>query len=57
MADAESCAGNQAPDARELAITLFAGVQGGSLLASALRDPDLLTGHVHRIEQWIDTLA
>ena len=44
-------------DARELAITLFAGVQGGSQLASALRDPDLLTGHVHRIEQWIDTLA
>lgn len=45
------------PDPRELAITLFAGVQGGSLLASALRDPDLLTGHIHRIEQWIDTLA
>jgi AcrR family transcriptional regulator len=45
------------PDAREFAITLFSGVQGGALLASALRDPELLTGHVDRITQWIDSLA
>jgi TetR/AcrR family transcriptional repressor of nem operon len=44
-------------DARELATTLFAGVQGGALLASALRDPDLMSTQVRHLERWIDTLA
>ena len=44
-------------DPHELAITLFAGVQGGALLANALRDPDLMSGQVQRLECWIDTLA
>ena len=44
-------------DARELAITFFSGVQGGSLLANALRDPDLMTGQVRHLERWIDTLS
>jgi TetR/AcrR family transcriptional repressor of nem operon len=44
-------------DARELATTLFAGVQGGALLASALRDPNLMSNQVRYLERWIDTLA
>ena len=44
-------------DARELAISLFSGVQGGALLANALRDPDLMTGQVRHLEHWIDSLA
>jgi TetR/AcrR family transcriptional regulator, transcriptional repressor for nem operon len=44
-------------DARKLATALFAGVQGGALLASALRDPKLMSGQVRHLERWIDTLA
>lgn len=44
-------------DAGELATTLFAGVQGGALLAGTLRDPSLMSGQVRRLEKWIDTLA
>jgi AcrR family transcriptional regulator len=44
-------------EARELATTLFAGVQGGALLASTLRDPDLMSSQVRHLERWIDTLA
>jgi hypothetical protein len=44
-------------DPHELAITLFAGVQGGALLANALRDPTIMSGQVQRLERWIDTLA
>jgi TetR/AcrR family transcriptional regulator, transcriptional repressor for nem operon len=44
-------------DARDLAIALFAGVQGAALLANALRDPDIMTSHVRHLERWIDTLA
>jgi AcrR family transcriptional regulator len=44
-------------DARELAIALFSGVQGGALLANALRDPDLMTGQARHLERWIDSLS
>lgn len=44
-------------DARELATTLFAAVQGAALLASALRDPDLISSQVRHLERWIDTLV
>jgi AcrR family transcriptional regulator len=44
-------------DARDLAIAFFAGVQGAALLANALRDPDIITGHVRHLERWIDALA
>jgi AcrR family transcriptional regulator len=44
-------------DARELAISLFSGVQGGALLANALRDPDVMTGQVRHLERWIDALS
>jgi AcrR family transcriptional regulator len=43
-------------DARELAVSLFAGVQGGALLANAFRDPELMTGQVRHLERWIDSL-
>lgn len=44
-------------DAPELATTLFAGIQGAALLASTLRDPDVLSGQVRQLERWIDSLA
>jgi hypothetical protein len=44
-------------DARELAVGLFAGVQGAALLANALRDPEIMTGHVRQLERWIDELS
>jgi TetR/AcrR family transcriptional repressor of nem operon len=44
-------------DARELAIALFSGVQGGALLSNALRDPDLMSGQVRHLERWIDSLS
>ena len=43
-------------DARELAVSLFAGIQGAAMLANAFRDPDLMTGQVRHLERWIDTL-
>jgi TetR/AcrR family transcriptional repressor of nem operon len=42
---------------RDLALTLFAGIQGGALLAAALRDPDVMTGQVRQLEAWIDHQA
>lgn len=44
-------------DPRELAICLFAGVQGAALLANAFRDPDIMITEVRRLDQWIDTLS
>jgi len=44
-------------DARDLAISFFAGVEGAALLANALRDPDIVTAHVRQLERWIDTLS
>jgi AcrR family transcriptional regulator len=44
-------------DASELAVGLFAGVQGAALLANALRDPEIMTGQVRRLEGWIDELS
>ena len=44
-------------DARDLAMSLFAGVQGGALLANAFRDPAILTRQVRHLERWIDTLG
>jgi AcrR family transcriptional regulator len=44
-------------DARDLAVNLFAGVQGGALLANALREPDVMTRQVRHLERWIDSLT
>ncbi|WP_432196551.1 TetR/AcrR family transcriptional regulator [Streptomyces sp. bgisy027] len=46
-----------AADPRECAVGLLAGVQGGAVLAHALRDPVLLSDHVRRLQEWIDSLA
>jgi AcrR family transcriptional regulator len=44
-------------DARDLAVALFAGIQGAALLANTLRDPTLLTRQTRHLERWIDSLA
>jgi TetR/AcrR family transcriptional repressor of nem operon len=44
-------------DARELAVALIAGVQGGAVLANAFRDPDLMSAQVRHLDRWIDSLA
>jgi AcrR family transcriptional regulator len=43
-------------DARDLALTLFAGIQGAALLASTFRDPTILSRQGRHLERWIDTL-
>jgi len=44
-------------EAGNLATTLFAGVQGAALLANTLRDPNVLSREMRRLERWIDSLA
>jgi TetR/AcrR family transcriptional regulator, transcriptional repressor for nem operon len=44
-------------DARDLAVTLLATVQGAALLTNTLRDPEILTAQVHHVEKWIDSLT
>jgi AcrR family transcriptional regulator len=44
-------------DARDLAVELVAAYQGMSVLANALRDPEVMTSRGRRLEEWIDTLA
>jgi TetR/AcrR family transcriptional repressor of nem operon len=42
-------------DARDLAVALFASVQGAALLANTFRDPDILTRQGRHLERWIDS--
>jgi len=44
-------------DARDLAVELVAAYQGMSMLANALRDPEVMTAQGRRLAGWIDTLA
>jgi AcrR family transcriptional regulator len=44
-------------DARDLAIALFAGIQGAALLANTFRDASLLTRQTRHLERWIDSQA
>ncbi|MFC9759556.1 TetR/AcrR family transcriptional regulator [Streptomyces sp. NPDC056921] len=44
------------PDPDDLAVTLVSGYQGMSLLANALRDPDIMTRQGARLTQWLDSL-
>ena len=43
-------------DARDLAIEVIARYQGSALLASTLRDPDLLVRESARVAAWLDTI-
>ncbi|WP_037608327.1 TetR/AcrR family transcriptional regulator [Streptacidiphilus rugosus] len=44
------------PDAEDLALTLVCGYQGMSLLANALRDPEVMTREGARLRRWLDSL-
>ncbi|MER6956255.1 MULTISPECIES: TetR/AcrR family transcriptional regulator [unclassified Streptomyces] len=44
------------PDPDDLAVTLVSAYQGMSLLANALRDPDLMTRQGTRLLHWLDSL-
>jgi TetR/AcrR family transcriptional regulator, transcriptional repressor for nem operon len=44
-------------DAYDLAVALFAGIQGAALLANTFRDPTILARQTRHLERWIDTLA
>jgi TetR/AcrR family transcriptional regulator, transcriptional repressor for nem operon len=44
-------------DARDLAVALFAGIQGAALLANTFRDPTILTRQTRHLERWIDAVA
>jgi hypothetical protein len=46
-----------ARDARDLAVGLFAGIQGAALLANTFRDPALLARQTRHLERSIDTLG
>jgi TetR/AcrR family transcriptional regulator, transcriptional repressor for nem operon len=45
------------PDARDLAVALFAGIQGAALLANTFRDPTILSRQARHLERWIDSLS
>ena len=45
------------PDARDLAVALFAGIQGAALLANTFRDPTILSRQSRHLERWIDSLS
>ena len=47
------------PDAaaRDLALALFAGIQGAALLANTFRDPAILSRQARHLERWIDSLS
>lgn len=44
------------PDPDGLAVTLVAGYQGMSLLANALREPEIMTREGARLVRWLDSL-
>ncbi|MGW7199043.1 TetR/AcrR family transcriptional regulator [Streptomyces chryseus] len=44
------------PDPEDLAVTLISAYQGMSLLANALRDPDLMARQGDRLLHWLDSL-
>jgi AcrR family transcriptional regulator len=44
-------------DPSDLALTLIAGYQGMSLMANALRDPEVMTREGIRLHHWLDSCA
>jgi TetR/AcrR family transcriptional repressor of nem operon len=43
-------------DARDLAFSLLARIQGAALLAQSFRDPDILAREARLIDRWIDEI-
>jgi len=43
-------------DARDLAHSLFAGIEGAALLSNTFRDPEIMTRQTRHLERWIDSL-
>jgi AcrR family transcriptional regulator len=43
-------------DASDLALSLFAGIQGASLLANTFRDPTILARQSRQLGRWIDSI-
>jgi TetR/AcrR family transcriptional regulator, transcriptional repressor for nem operon len=43
-------------DARDLALRLFAGVQGAALLANTFRDPTIIARQGRQLGRWIDSI-
>ena len=43
-------------DAHDLAVELVASYEGSAVLASALRQPGLMTRQVRRLQTWIEAL-
>jgi AcrR family transcriptional regulator len=46
-----------APDPEDLALALVSGYQGMSLMANALRDPEVMTRQGNRLLRWLDSVA
>ena len=44
-------------DARDLALALFAGIQGAALLANTFRDPTILARQGRHLERWIESFS
>src|ERR671925_46838 len=44
-------------DAGDLAVALFAGIEGAALLANPFRDPTILSRQSRHLERWIDSLS
>ncbi|MBO2454477.1 helix-turn-helix transcriptional regulator [Actinomadura barringtoniae] len=49
--------GRPEPEPADLALTLISGYQGMSLMANALRDPEIMTREGSRLNRWLDALA
>src|ERR687888_1350639 len=49
--------GRPEADARDLAVALFAGIQGAALIANTFRDPAILSRQSRHLERWIDSLS
>lgn len=45
-----------ATDARRYAASLIAGVQGATIMAKAMRNPDIISDEIARLVQWLENL-
>lgn len=49
--------GRPEPEAADLALTLISGYQGMSLMANAMRDPEIMAREGARLNRWLDAMA